>query len=243
MLKAHICGAVALCLLVSTAEARQCEWRGTAPTCKGTIKDCRADEDYVDLGGKVGQTDTKNTLAEFGDPCIFGGFKVLCCKKEAPPAQKLTEPNAQFCNAYAADAVARAAQGAKCGFTGPRWDPNQQFHVSWCMQQKAQQQVWSEDSARKGQLADCAKAEAQKAKATPGKGNFSKGPPEVTVDTDVDIYDKPGGEGQKLGILRKDSKVSLFERRPDQWCGVSGRAVATPTGAGFVWCGKGFELD
>jgi hypothetical protein len=110
------------------------------------------------------------------------------------------------------------------------------------MQQKAQQQVWSEDSARKGQLADCAKAEAQKAKATPGKGNFSVGPPEVTVDADVDIYDKPGGVGTKIGILRKGSKVSLFERKPDQWCGVSGKPVG-PNAVGFVWCGEGFELD
>ena len=110
------------------------------------------------------------------------------------------------------------------------------------MQQKTQQQVWSEPNARKGQLADCAKAEAQKAKATPGKGNFSKGPPEVTVDADVDIYDKPAGAGTKIGILRKGSKVSLFERKPDQWCGVSGKPVG-PNAVGFVWCGEGFELD
>jgi hypothetical protein len=59
MIATLLLGVVAalLSLPTTTAEARQCEWRGTAPTCKGTSKDCRADEDYVDLGGKVEQTD------------------------------------------------------------------------------------------------------------------------------------------------------------------------------------------
>jgi hypothetical protein len=177
-----------------------------------------------------------NTNPPIGSNCdSWSTFRAELPK--ATPA--LSTPNAEFCNSYASEAVARAEQGKKCGFTGARWDSNKQTHVAWCMQQKAQQQVWSEDSERKGQLADCAKKEVA---AAPPKGNYSLGPPEVAVNADVDIYDKPRGEGQKLGILRKDSKVSLFERRPDQWCGVSGRAVATPTGAGFVWCGKGFEL-
>ena len=36
------------------------------------------------------------------------------------------------------------------------------------------------------------------------------GPPTVTADADVDIYDKPGGVGTKIGILRKGSKVSFL---------------------------------
>lgn len=227
-------------LVVADVEARQCKWYGTAPTCKGNNKDCKADEEPVDLGSKVEQTDTKDTLAEFGAPCIFGGFKVLCCKKEAAaPAQKLTPPTVDFCNWYATEAVVRAGQGATCGLTGARWSPNKDQHYGWCIQQKTQQQAWSEHSARLSGLADCAKKAAGSA---PPKSNFSVGPPTVTVDADVDIYDKPGGVGTKIGILRKGSKVSLFERKPDQWCGVSGKPVG-PNAVGFVWCGKGFELD
>jgi hypothetical protein len=164
-------------------------------------------------------------------------------KTELPKATPaLVAPDAAFCDWYASEAVARAGEGAKCGFTGARWAPNKQLHASWCITQPTQQQVRSEDSERKGQLADCAKKEAAASKATPGKGNVSFGPPEVIVDADVDIYDAPGGTGQKLGILRKDSKVQLTKTQPDKWCGVAGNAVV-PKGHGYVWCGPGFELD
>lgn len=216
------------------AEARQCEWRGTAPACDGQESDCRPDEEYIEAAGDIDYTKTRNSLAKFGSPCSFGGSKVLCCKKEAVP---LTAPTAQFCNWYASEAVARAGQGAKCGFTGAGWDPNKQAHFTWCMAQKAQQQAWGEHNARLGALADCAKKHV---KAAPPKGNYSAGAPEVTVDADVDIYKEPG-EGQPFDILRVNTKVQVYQRRPDNWCLVAGRNV--PGERGWVWCGKGFELD
>ena len=239
--------ALALCFLAgaalfaTTADARQCRWIGTAPSCGGKISDCSADEDFIEYAGTTSNSQTGDSLAKFGAPCTFGGGKVLCCKKEAAapaPQTTLTPPNPDFCNWYASEAVARAAQGAKCGFTGARWDPNKQHHFDWCIQQKSQQQGWSEHNARVGQLADCAKKEAGNA---PPKANQSMGPPTPTVPQDVDVYAQPGGEGKPIGILKGGSKVLLTDKRPDQWCHVAGDPV--PTGQGWVWCGQGFELN
>ena len=82
----------------------------------------------------------------------------------------LSAPDARFCDWYATEAVARAAQGAKCGFTGIRWSPDKQAQYGWCMQLKSQQQGWSEHNARVGLLADCLKKEVAN---TPPKANTS----------------------------------------------------------------------
>ena len=158
-------------------------------------------------------------------------------KTDLPTTAVLTSPNPDFCNWYASEAVARAAQGAKCGFTGARWDPDKQHHFDWCMQQKSQQEGWSEHNARLGDLADCAKKEAANA---PPKANQGMGPPTPTVPQDVDVYAQPGGKGKSIGTLKGGSRIMLTDQRPDQWCHVAGDPV--PTGQGWVWCGKGFEL-
>ena len=62
--------------------------------------------------------------------------------------------------------------------------------------------------------------------------------PDATVLQDDDVYAEPGGVGKPIGMLRKDSKVSLLEARSDQWCHVQGNAV--PTGSGWVWCAPDF---
>ena len=239
---ASFCLFMVAALVATTADARQCRWIGTAPSCDVKPSDCGADEDFIEYAGSASNSQTGNSLAEFGAPCTFGGGKALCCKKEAPapvppPQTTLTPPDATFCNWYASEAVARAAQGAKCGFTGARWDPIKQHHFDWCMQQKSQQQGWSEHNARVGQLADCAKSEAANA---PPKMNNSVGAPVVTVPQDVDVYAEAGGAGTPVGVLKAGSRPQLYESRPDQWCRVAGNAV--PNGGGWVWCGEGFEL-
>jgi hypothetical protein len=60
----------------------------------------------------------------------------------------------------------------------------------------------------------------------------------ATVKQDVDVYAKPGGVGEPIGVLREKSIVSLLEVRPDQWCHVEGNAV--PNGSGWVWCAADF---
>ncbi len=82
-----------------------------------------------------------------------GTFGVQACNNDRPFASRcdawstfnaefpkvtpaLSAPDAQFRNWYATEAVARAAQGAKCGFTGIRWSADTQVQFGWCMQQK-----------------------------------------------------------------------------------------------------------
>lgn len=151
----------------------------------------------------------------------------------------LSAPDARFCDWYATEAVARAAQGAKCGFTGVRWNPDKQAQYGWCIQQKSQQQGWSEHNARVGQLADCAKKEVANA---PPKANQSVGAPIVTVKAEVDIYKQPGGEGKPFGSVKAGTSVQVYEHHPDQWCYIAGHDVPDP-GNGWVWCGQGFELN
>jgi hypothetical protein len=51
-------------------------------------------------------------------------------------------------------------------------------------------------------------------------------PKDVRVISDVDYYDRPGGEGQVIGMLEKDRIVAIWECREDNWCPISG---------GWVW--------
>ena len=48
----------------------------------------------------------------------------------------------------------------------------------------------------------------------------------TTVMSDVDLYDVPGGNGKKIGILRKGQKLTLMTCKTDNWCQVTG---------GWVW--------
>lgn len=61
--------------------------------------------------------------------------------------------------------------------------------------------------------------------------------PTATAVGDVDVYDRPNspaGAGNRLGILRKDTKVQLIGAcQPEDWCQVRGPDV--PGGQGFVW--------
>ena len=64
----------------------------------------------------------------------------------------------------------------------------------------------------------------------------------VKVLQDVDIYKLPGGEGKPFGSVKGGTSVQVYERHPDQWCYIAGHDVPDP-GNGWVWCGKGFELN
>jgi len=58
--------------------------------------------------------------------------------------------------------------------------------------------------------------------------------PVATVTSDVDVYDVPGGNGNKIGILRSGRKVNLVGScKPQDWCQVAGADV--PSGKGWVW--------
>ncbi len=51
-------------------------------------------------------------------------------------------------------------------------------------------------------------------------------PRDIAVLSDVDIYEKPGGSGKVIGILRQGSTKLMRPCRADNWCPISG---------GWVW--------
>jgi hypothetical protein len=58
--------------------------------------------------------------------------------------------------------------------------------------------------------------------------------PTATVISDVDIYDAPGGNGNKIGILRSGRQVPLVGScKPNDWCDVV--IPELPGGSGWVW--------
>lgn len=57
--------------------------------------------------------------------------------------------------------------------------------------------------------------------------------PTGTITSDVDVYDRPGGDGTVTGILRADDVVDFQGCMPDNWCHVTGAKV--PGGDGWVW--------
>jgi hypothetical protein len=64
--------------------------------------------------------------------------------------------------------------------------------------------------------------------------------PTVTVELDVEVYDDPSDNKQKIGeLIRGTPGVFLAEPcRADHWCHVKGNV---PTGMGWVWSGPGYE--
>lgn len=58
--------------------------------------------------------------------------------------------------------------------------------------------------------------------------------PVATVSSDVDVYDSPGGNGNKIGILRSGRQVTLVSGcKPNDWCDVVVPELAA--GNGWVW--------
>lgn len=58
--------------------------------------------------------------------------------------------------------------------------------------------------------------------------------PVATVNSDVDVYDAPGGSGNKIGILRSGRQVTLVSScKPNDWCNVVVPELAA--GNGWVW--------
>ena len=76
-------------------------------------------------------------------------------------------------------------------------------------------------------------------KNTPATG---EAPPEATVVVllDVEVFDQPGGSGQKIGELKAGSTgvYLVAPCRADHWCQVKGNV---PTGTGWVWSGPGYQ--
>ena len=240
----------------STPATPGCRWDGTGPVCRG---ECNANEVQVrrwDGGGSLFTPFDTEGEPHFGAGCL-SGEKALCCAKCAAglvsegspleqrcvtPEQKAADdarqvsPGPQFCEYYASKAIDQVASAADCGFSGPRWDPNKQDHLNWCLAQKSQSSSWSEFYSREGEIKDC----LVKKTSAPSGGLMSAGPPVVTVPQDVDIYASPGGVGRPFGFVKAGSRVTEIDARPDQWCHIIGDAV--PLGNGWVWCGSGFEL-
>jgi uncharacterized protein YraI len=54
------------------------------------------------------------------------------------------------------------------------------------------------------------------------------------VTSDVDVYDVPGGNGNKIGVLRSGRQVPLVGScKPNDWCDVV--IPELPGGSGWVW--------
>jgi hypothetical protein len=70
-------------------------------------------------------------------------------------------------------------------------------------------------------------------------GDNGGGQSNATVIKSVDVYDAPGGEGDKIGRLRRGAKISAEGDCPDNWCHVSGSNV--PNGDGYVYNGDDYQ--
>jgi hypothetical protein len=56
----------------------------------------------------------------------------------------------------------------------------------------------------------------------------------ATVTSDVDVYDVPGGNGNKIGVLRSGRQVPLVGScKPNDWCDVV--IPELPGGSGWMW--------
>ncbi len=86
-------------------------------------------------------------------------------------------------------------------------------------------------------------AQARAAKVQPsedgGNGGGGGGQSLATVTQSVDVYDSPGGDGQKIGNLRKGAKVSRVSDCADDWCHIAGPRV--PNGDGYVYNGDDYR--
>jgi hypothetical protein len=61
----------------------------------------------------------------------------------------------------------------------------------------------------------------------------------VNVINDVEVYDAPNGQGNKIGELKAPNTVKLAEACQNNWCHVLGPAV--PTGNGWVYDGPDYD--
>jgi hypothetical protein len=59
----------------------------------------------------------------------------------------------------------------------------------------------------------------------------------VKVPLDVDVYDQPGGEGNKRPQFLKGGSQVYLLKEEHHWCNVQGDVV--PGGPGWIWCGIG----
>ena len=160
-------------------------------------------------------SNTKNTLAEFGAPCTFGGGKVLCCKKVNSPSDVL------------GGVVEGAHEAAGC--------PEGQ------MRYQGKCQVPPVLPGTKGGgfiqlIPTCAagKTYSETAKdcvATPDKVKT------CTVLKASVVYDKPGGNGQQTGdeLAVGTGGVMLREQDGSNWF-----QVKWPAGEGWVYSGPGY---
>jgi uncharacterized protein YkwD len=91
----------------------------------------------------------------------------------------------------------------------------------------------SADQARKNLIANVGCVNPGLVDTNTAGGGNAPGGITASVIADVDVYPAAGGEGKKLGILRKGSTVSLLSPCKDYWCNVAGNAV--PKGKGWVY--------
>jgi hypothetical protein len=61
----------------------------------------------------------------------------------------------------------------------------------------------------------------------------------VRVPIDVDIYDRPGGDGKKHSQHLRGGSLVTLTKEQDHWCAVESWKDPVPGGKGWVWCGKG----
>lgn len=136
-------------------------------------------------------------------------------------AGAVTTDQRDFCVRYAGHATSEAivAERSNCAFTGPRWITDHDQHLNWCLSNfaaatdatgevRARDFADAEDAARIAGIQEC-----QAKNASGGGTAFT-----ATATEDVDLYDRPGGNGNILGVLDQGSPVNVRLCQPDNWC-------------------------
>lgn len=170
-----------------------------------------------------------------GVPIVFSAWAPF--KGDDPPTLD------SFCRAYAYVAERQTAGAVReCGYTGRRWEATFDVHREVCVNAGggAGALMAGETYQRTIDKVACAVRVRDAAKPTeeappPVEDNGGK---TAKVIKDVDVYDAPGGGGNKIGSLNSGTQVG-FAGCENDWCHVTGDGV--PNGDGYVYNGADYR--
>lgn len=195
-----------------------CEWRGTAPLCGDP--DCEPGE--IALERVAEATQSRESPQNFGASCL-GGAKAYCCRLFCPVGLVLE---------------AGTDRNRKC--VQDRGIPIKP-HIITLPTPPAETELRTKGIFEQPK-ADVLKKGGVIAK--PGEGAPPPPPAEkpVTVELNVDVYDKAGGEDAGAVVIGELAKGTqgVFLASPcqaDHWCHIKGNV---PAGMGWVWSGPGY---